>query len=167
MKTNSFQQCHHTINDDFVELRADAVQDLQDRLNSLSPEGNSLQPMVSLAGSQLTVATSDSSSSSTSTPHGPDESGGFPDRRYAPPRPINNIESPVPGFPRELLYLLFCINDGKLGTKLQQELLYGISSDRDFFKLLRSAYYRHRTYTSWFTLRHVTKIHLARVRIAY
>jgi len=110
---------------------------------------------------------SDYSSSSMPTPHAREEGGGSPHRRGVLSTPIRNINNPMLEVPGELLYLLLCINDGKLGTKLHHELLYGVSSDRDLFTLLRRAYYHHRTYASWFTLRYVTKIHLARVRIAH
>jgi hypothetical protein len=115
----------------------------------------------------MTLTPSDSSSSSTPTPHGGEEGGGFPSGRRILSRQIRNINSPMLEIPGELLYVLLCINGGKLGAKLHHELLYGVSSDRDFFALLRRAYHRHRTYASWFTLRCVTKIHLARVRIPY
>ena len=141
---------------------------MQDRLNSLSPEVNSSQESrQSVAGNQTTSTTSDSSSSSTPNPHGREEADGLPSGRDVLSEPIRHMNSPILELPGELLYLVFCINGGKHGTKLHHELLYGISSDRDFFAVLRRAYYRHRRYASWFTLRHVTKIHLARVRIAY
>lgn len=128
---------------------------------------SSQESSLYVAGNQTTLTPSDSRSSSTPTPHGREEGGGFPSGRGVLSRPIRNINSPMLEIPGELLYLLLCINDGKLGTKLHHEILYGVSSDRDFFALLRRAYYRHKTYASWFTLRYVTKIYLARVRIAY
>ncbi|KAM0420971.1 hypothetical protein ACHAPT_011214 [Fusarium lateritium] len=66
---------------------------------------------------------------------------------------------------QEVLHLLLCIDKGEPLTRLHQECLYGINEDKQLFSFLRDQYLKHRKLSSWFSLRSVKSVSLARFRV--
>jgi hypothetical protein len=64
------------------------------------------------------------------------------------------------------MYILLCMNSGRVGTTLHHESLQEIQSDKELFDLLRSSYrIRRSSIKSLFSFRAVNKISLVKVCI--
>lgn len=74
-----------------------------------------------------------------------------------------SIRNALPGGEETHRFLLLCIPFLKWGLKLQQPDVCRIHSDRDFFKLLRKAYLKHRVGKHWRWLRRVKQLDFCQV----
>lgn len=164
------QSCGQDLFDDFVELRPGALKALEDRLNQGNKhsvqqhsrgtfEGNTawtlsgLQSRIATCFRGILIPSSEPSDSNDRLPvHNPHSDSKI----SQPSRPKQ---------PSHILYILFCIDNDKNGTKLQHERVEHIQSDRPLFLLLREVYSRKRNVLrSMLSMRTVKSVNLVKVR---
>lgn len=159
------KSCGQALFDDFVEVEPGALQALQTRLQELNgteradqEDYHSLQNRVKIIRERLSAL-------GTRINRGVKQIGITIDRRNSalPLHRLNTEPQHGPASDQKILHLLLCIDKGEFWTRLYQERLQCIGEDRELFQFLREQYYKHRNLMSWFTLRGVKTVSLARV----
>lgn len=65
------------------------------------------------------------------------------------------------------MYILLCIDRGEPMHSFYQERMPRKFNDKELFEFLRDQYKKHRKYPSWFTLKWVKRLSLAKVNPKY
>lgn len=162
--------CSMVLHDDFLEIESGALDDLERRLNEPppatdSPAGeDSTGPPSNLKRSwplpKSLIGWAFSARKSSAPPSLPEHSVFDLQKLQATMRAVGPHQS-------KLVYLLCCINNGKIGTMLHQEILTNVASDRALFIFLKDTYNRRRNWWhSLYPLRTVRYLRLVKVRAA-
>ncbi|KAM6506766.1 hypothetical protein FALCPG4_018595 [Fusarium falciforme] len=160
-------RCGENLFDDFVEVKPGSLEALQARLREMNGTQYSNQERNNSAWQQVQILCGLLNHISAWIRHGVMHMVAIGDQNAnsLPLHSLNQHSQQESMQNQRVLHLLLCIDKGETLTRLYQERLQGVSGDAELFLFLRYQYYKHRKFASWFTLRSVRNLSLARFKV--